>query len=73
MSITYSNAFLFALFVVGSDENSNLNEMPIVKPNSNRFNPIKEVSTKKFKNTHVNSQMRAQHRISQPQWRGHSH
>lgn len=77
MSTTYSNAFLMALFVVGSDENTDLNgmnAMTIIEPNSNRFSPIKNrFYTKQIKSKQVNSRMRAQHRISQPQWRGYSH
>ena len=71
---TYSNAFLMALFVVGSDENTDMNEMNTIEPNSNRFSPIKErVYTNQVKGKQVNTRMRSQHRISQPQWRGYSH
>ena len=77
MTTTYSNAFLMALFVVGSDENTDLNDlngMTTIEPNSNRFSPIKtRFYTNQVKGKQVNSRMRSHHRISQPQWRGYSH
>ena len=66
-----------ALFVVGGDENTDLNEMnemTTIEPNYNRFIPIKtRFYTNQVKGKQVNTRMRTQHRISQPQWRGYSH
>lgn len=74
MSTTYSNAFLFALFVVGSDETMDFNGMNTIEPQSNKFSPINNrFYTNQFKGKQVNTRMRTQHRISQPQWRGYSH
>ena len=67
----YTNAFLFALFVVGDENMDNsINETKV-----NKVKPQFKESfySKQFRTKQNNSQMRSHHRISQPQWRGHSH
>ena len=67
----YTNAFLFTLFVVG-DENM---DETMTDTTFNKIKPLPKESLyrKHFRTKQNNSQMRSHHRISQPQWRGHSH
>lgn len=71
MNNIYTNAFLFALFVVGDEKmhdpiNTTLN-------NKNTPQPKNSFYKKDFRIKQNNSHMRSHHRISQPQWRGYSH
>lgn len=62
-----NNALIFAMFIVGSENHRNTEDTKIsYKPNSQKI-------SKQIKNKQPNIQMRSQHRISQPQWRGYSH
>ena len=75
-STTYSNTFLAALFSISNvdiDVDIKTNDFNYSIPNRKNYYNDRSIVRKNNFRSNLNKNMRKNHNIGQPQWRGYSH